>query len=314
MTEPNPHAVDPVDEGRHTPDGDPLWNESHYLDFVAHDGSVAGYARIGLYPNLGVTWWTATVVGPDRPLVASVAYDLPDASATGLTVDGSGYTFDGIVRRPLDSFQVTGSVPAVLLDDPADVYRGIAGAPSTLDLDLTWTTDGVPYDYDIITRYEIPCLVAGSIAIGGDAVPVVGNGQRDHSWGVRDWWAFSWCWFAGRLDDGTRFHGADIRLPGQRLPFGYVQHPDGEVVPVVSLDVTEELGTEGMPSAARIVLTPSGLDLAVEPIGYGPLILTATDGRLSRFPRAAARFTATDGRSGTGWIEWNQPQTPLAGQ
>ena len=77
MTDHDPHAVEPDDEQRHLPSDDPLWNESHYLDVVSHDGRVAGYARIGLYPNLGVTWWTAMVVGPDRPVVASVAYDLP---------------------------------------------------------------------------------------------------------------------------------------------------------------------------------------------------------------------------------------------
>ena len=38
-----------------------------------------GTCRIGLYPNLGVTWWTTMIVGADRPLVASVAYDLPVA-------------------------------------------------------------------------------------------------------------------------------------------------------------------------------------------------------------------------------------------
>jgi len=314
MTEPNPHAVDRVDEDRHVPTDEPLWNESHYLDFVAQDGSVAGYARIGLYPNLGVTWWTTTVVGPGRPLVASVAYDLPVPGPTGLSVDGSGYSFDGIVQRPLDSLRVAGSVPAAVMDDPADVYRDVEGTPTSLDLDLTWTTDGIPYHYDLTTRYEIPCLVAGSITIGGDKIAIDGSGQRDHSWGVRDWWAFSWCWFAGRLDDGTRIHGADIRIPGQRIPFGYVQHLSGEVVPVTALDVTEELGTEGMPSSARIVMGPVGLDLTVEPFGYGPLLLTATDGRQCRFPRAAVRFTATDGRSGTGWIEWNQPQDIPAGQ
>ena len=64
MSDSDPHAVDPSDEGRHVPSDEPLWNESPYLDFVAEDGSIAGYLRIGLYPNLGVTWWTAAVVGP----------------------------------------------------------------------------------------------------------------------------------------------------------------------------------------------------------------------------------------------------------
>ena len=78
------HAVEPSDEGRHPPGTELLWNESYYLDFVAEDGRIAGYARIGLYPNLGVTWWTTMLVGEGRPVVASVAYDLPVAGGTGL--------------------------------------------------------------------------------------------------------------------------------------------------------------------------------------------------------------------------------------
>ncbi|MGA2837046.1 MAG: hypothetical protein ABSF84_10660 [Acidimicrobiales bacterium] len=307
MTEANLHSVEPADEGRHVPSDDPLWNESHYLDFVAHDGSVAGYARIGLYPNLGVTWWTAMVVGPGRPLVASVAYDLPVPGAPGLAVDAGGYAFAETVGVPLDTVHVAGTVPGELLDDPVDVYRGSPGRPTTLALDLTWSTDGVPYHYDVTTRYEIPCLVGGTVSVGDTVLAVEGQGQRDHSWGVRDWWAFGWCWFAGRLDDGTRIHGTDVRIPGQRVPLGYVQHPDGEVVTVTGLDITEVLGAEGLPSSAAVRIDPVGLGLAVEPVEFGPLELTSTDGRVSRFPRAMARFTASDGRSGTGWIEWNQP-------
>ncbi len=74
-----------------------------------------------------------------------------------------------------------------------------------------------------------------------------------------------------------------------------------------SLTVTEELGPEGFPRHARAVVEPGGLDLEIEPVAFGPVLLTAPDGRISRFPRAWARFSARDGRSGTGWIEWNQP-------
>ncbi len=307
MNQPNPHAVDPADEGRHEPSGEPLWNESHYLDFVAHDGSVAGYARIGLYPNLGVTWWTAMVVGPGRPLAASVAYDLPVADEPGLAVDADGYAFAAVVDVPLDTVRVVGTVPGELLDDPVAIYRGTAGRPTTLGFDLTWSTDGVPYHYDVTTRYEVPSLVSGTVSVGDTVLAVEGQGQRDHSWGVRDWWAFGWCWFAARLDDGTRIHGTDVRIPGHRIPFGYVQHPDGEVVTVTGLDISEELGSEGLPSSAAIRIDPVGLDVAVETVDFGPLVLRSTDGRTSRFPRAMARFATADGRKGTGWIEWNQP-------
>jgi hypothetical protein len=306
MTDPDPHAVDPADEGRHEPSDDPLWNESHYLDFVAADGQVAGYARIGLYPNLGVTWWTTMIVGPDRPLVASVAYDWP-VPGEGLALTGDGFSVGADVVSPLDRLHLHGTVPARLHDGPEAVYRDEPGSPTTLGFDLTWKTDGVPYQYAVTTRYEIPCLVGGTVTVDGEVLAVEGQGQRDHSWGVRDWWAFGWCWFAGRLDDGTRVHGADIRIPGSRLPLGYVQHPAGPVVTIEALDVTEDLGVEGMPTQARATIEPGGLELDIEPVAYAPLVLTATDGRVSRFPRGQVRFTAGDGRTGTGWIEWNQP-------
>ena len=56
------HVVLPDDEARHTPDGDDLWNESYYCDFVRDDGSMGGWLRLGLYPNRQVAWWTTWIV------------------------------------------------------------------------------------------------------------------------------------------------------------------------------------------------------------------------------------------------------------
>ena len=312
MTESDPHAVDPADEERHTPSDDPLWNESHYLDFVSEDETVSGYARIGLYPNLGVTWWTTMVTGPDRSLVASVAYDWP-VPDTGLELHGDGFTVEAEVISSLDRLRLHGKAPARMHDGPEAIYRGDVGSPVSIAFDLTWSTDGIPYQYEVTSRYEIPCLVGGTVTVGGEVLAIEGQGQRDHSWGVRDWWAFGWCWFAGRLDDGTRVHGADIRIPGSRLPLGYVQSPGGAVVTIEALDVTEELGVEGMPISARAIIDPGGIELVIEPVAFAPLVLTSSDGRISRFPRSQVRLTASDGRIGTGWIEWNQPGPPASG-
>ncbi len=307
VADPDDHRVDPADEHRHRPGTELLWNESHYLDFVAEDGSVAGYARIGLYPNLGVTWWTTMIVGTDRPLVSSVAFDLPVGDGTGLAIGAGGFDVEGVVDRPLSVMSLRGTAPGVKHLDPASLYRGEDGDHTALALDLTWTTDGVPYHYGVTTRYEVPCLVAGEIAVGGERMQIEAHGQRDHSWGVRDWWAFGWCWVGARLDDGTRVQFVDVRMPDLRVGLGYVQPPDGRVHPVETLVVTEVLGAEGLPVEGRAVVEPGGLDLEIRPIAFGPVLLTAPDGRTARFPRAVARFTALDGRRGTGWIEWNQP-------
>ncbi len=47
--------------------------------------------------------------------------------------------------------------------------------------------------------------------------------------------------------------------------------------------------------------------VTVEPLAWSPVLLISPEGREARFPRAMARFTAADGRSGVGWIEFNQP-------
>jgi hypothetical protein len=303
-----PHRVEPSDEGRHVPDADPLWNESYYLDFVADGGSVGGYARVGLYPNLGVTWWTTMVVGPGRPMMASVDYHLPTLAGTDVTLEADGHSIACVPEDPLRAMRLRATAPAASHADPAASYRGDPGRATALAMDLVWTTDGTPYQYDVTTRYEVPCRVEGEVSVGDERIVVRGEGQRDHSWGVRDWWAFGWCWASVCLDDGTRVHWADIRVPGFPVALGYVQPPDGSVLTIETLSVSEDDGQEGMPVRGTATVEPGHLELDIEPLAFAPLLLTADDGRVSRFPRAMARFTARDGRAGTGWIEWNQPE------
>ena len=223
------------------------------------------------------------------------------------------------------------SAPARIIDPPEQVYAQgeLSGTPARLDLDLTWTTDGVPYHYDLTTRYEIPCLVSGTVTVDGETFTVDGQGQRDHSWGVRDWWAFGWCWCSMRLDDGTRVHLADIRMDiGIPVFFGYIQQPEhGLVLPATALSVTEDVGPHGLPSKARIEIAATDSDsnpedgsdlmqigLDVTPVAFGPVLLRNDDGRTSRFPRAMVTCRTDDGRTGAGWIEWNQPDPAPAAE
>jgi hypothetical protein len=308
--------VDVADEGRHEPGPDMWWNESWYLDFATDDGTLGGYVRLGLYPNQQVAWWTVAIVGPDRELLEAVDLTLPSPGRTAddgtrVEVDAAGTTVSCLFDDPLQAMRVVAEGPATWYADPADVYREARGRSAQLGLDIVWRSDGQPYHYVHTTRYEVPCLVEGTLTIDGTPMAFTGQGQRDHSWAPRDWWTFNWCWFSTRLDDGTRAHGADIRIsPELRLSFGYVQD-HGTVHPIeTGLVVDEDLGAEQLPTAATIRCDDVGLDLAVEPIAFGPLLFVDPGGRVDRFPRAMARFTAPDGRTGLGWIEWNQVQSP----
>jgi hypothetical protein len=154
-----------------------------------------------------------------------------------------------------------------------------------------------------ITRYEAPCIVHGEILVGDDKIDFDGFGQRDHSWGVRDWWAFPWCWFSARLDSGERVHSVDL---GAGAGIGYHLR-DGEFVATHECLSTASVGRGGLAEAAEVSVAGTRYD--VRPIAWAPVALRAPDGRESRLARALVQVeTAASGR-GAGWIEWNQPFT-----
>jgi hypothetical protein len=301
-----PEALRPeaADEAPHEPGSEQLWNESWYFDAVAEDESVGVYARIGLYPNLDACWLTAIVCGPGRDTIALVDYAAP-LPRGDLTVSREGLRAEHICEVPLQSFVVRVEGQAHSHRDPAGILRGEPGEPVQLAFDLRWETDGEPYAYRATTRYEIPCRVSGTVTVGTEAIELRGPGQRDHSWGVRDWWSAEWVWSAAHLEDGTRLHGVELRLPGApAVGVGYLQPPEGGVIELDAVRAREEPAADGLIEDAQI--TYGELEVDVRPIAFGPLLLSSPDGRISQFPRAMCAVRAEDGRAGVAWVEWNR--------
>ena len=150
----------------------------------------------------------------------------------------------------------------------------------------------------------------GSVSAWGETLELDGAaGQRDHSWGVRDWWAMDWVWSAAHLDDGTHMHAVELRIPGStRLGVGYVQPASGELVELTRVSAREQVRAGGLIASARLGLEPGGLQLELDPLAFGPLRLVAPDGRIAHFPRAMCRVRCHDGREGLAWVEWNLNQ------
>jgi hypothetical protein len=296
-----------ADEQRHAPTDETLWSESWYLDFFDPEQGIGGYVRLGLYPGLRTAWYWACVVGPGRDLVTVIDHEVAIPPGRSHEIRTEGLWADYTVETPLDHVSVGVEAFAVGVADPAEVYGDLRGDRVPLGFDLEWETDGSTFAYPGVTRYEVPCRVHGEVLVGAERIEIDGFGQRDHSWGVRDWWSYGWSWTAGRLDDGTRFHGVDVRLgPDALYGTGYIQGTDGAMEAVTTVRNHADLDADGLPTSASWEL--GDLALEIEPVAFSPVLLEAADGRVSRFPRAWCRFTAADGRTGHGWTEWNQPQ------
>ncbi|RAV07575.1 phosphotransferase [Mycolicibacterium sp. GF69] len=303
-TLPEPVTPEPLtpaadDEGEHPPGDEPLWNESWYYDFVDPEQQIGGWVRLGLYPNLKTSWVNGLVCGPDIPTYALL--DFEDTGAIELVLTAA---------EPLKTYRVTMRGRGQAYDDPAGLLRNESGRPVDVSMELEWTTVGTPYLYRVTPRYEIPCTVSGTVTVDGRELTFTDvPGQRDHSWGLRDWWAMDWVWSALHLDDGTHLHGVDIRIPGAPpMGIGYVQPPGEPLIELQTVAAQESFADNGLPVQTTLTLAPGDITATVEVRGHGPVLLTSPDGRVSQFPRAWATVTTADGRTGVGWLEWNRNQ------
>ncbi|GLI28580.1 phosphotransferase [Agromyces rhizosphaerae] len=298
--------VDPVDEGAHDTEPPKLWSESYYADAVSDDQRIGVYARIGDTRNLGRSLVSLAIVRPGQaPVILSDAEaPLPEWADDGvrLGVRAPSYTLEIDIAEPIERFTVAFEGEATTYADDVAILRGEAGVATQVSLRLTWERDGIDYRWRRATRYEIPCRVTGTITIDGEEFDFAGDGQRDHSWGIRDWWGNAWMWSAFRLDDGTKVHAVTVEeTPG--LAFGYVQKGD-RIAELSAGGSTIEVGETGRLTKAIVKVDAEDLVVKVRPQAYGSLLLTADDGRVAHFIRALATFSTTDGREGVGWIEW----------
>jgi hypothetical protein len=296
-----------ADERLHAPGPERLWNESYYFDFAAPDGSLGGYVRLGLYPNWDRAWYWACVVRPGEPtlLVADNEAALPEPAGTDLRA--GTYSASQDIAEVFQAARVRLEAgAAAVLPDPGAAYGDLGqAAHAPLALDLTWTTVGGVYPYKDLPRYEIPCRVTGTVTVDGREIPVEGSGERDHSWGERDWWQISWLWTSGRLGDGTSFHGMQANI-GFAIPWpSFAVTPAGELSHRRGFCAHTSFGPDDFPASSRLLF--DGAPMTAQPLAFAPVALTSPDGKVSHFPRALCRFTADDGRAGYGWTEWNQP-------
>jgi hypothetical protein len=295
------------DESAHAATGEPLWSESWYADFADAASGFGGWVRIGLIPNQQTAWLHALLCGPELPTVAVVDFEVP-LPADPWALQTGAVDFTHSVGDPLHTYRIGLHGRGQSFPDPAALLRGEQGTPVDVAIDLVWSTDGTPYKYRLTTRYEIPCTVSGTVTVDGrrytiDSVP----GQRDHSWGVRDWWGMDWIWSALHLDDGTHVHAVDIRIPGvPPVGIGYVQDRGGTVTELQTITARQTFDADGLPATATLAVDPGGITATVDVHGHAPLRLVAADGRISEFPRVWATVSTADGRRGVGWLEWNR--------
>lgn len=235
-------------EANHRPTENPFWQESWYFNFSDPASGVWGLTRIGYRPsrNTADGLLLAVVDGKPEVLYAPV----------GRRLDSAGVTIDSprLVKTNALTYRCEGAL---------DRWR-IQASTARLDFDVTFAAETPAHVFPSMDarqasaasdHYEQSGRVAGRLRIGGIERSIDGRGQRDHSWGPRDWSGVGeWIWLSGQFESGWCMNWWSVGEGEGSTITGFVGYAD-RTVPAIGGSVLWLGDPDGVqPTGADIVL------------------------------------------------------------
>ncbi len=235
-----------ADEDLHAPGDSPHWQESFYFNWTSPDGRDFGFTRLGFNPATGKADAVLILLRDGVPEVvyakvgqAVRAHADGSGVATGLSVAGLTFT----MKDALDTWRIQLS--------------------GRTEVDLTWSAFTPAFDFHTSfpgdaelaqAHFEQSGRVTGIVRVGGSERTVDGLGQRDKSWGVRDWNGLvGWDWLVGQFGPDLAFNATRTDVGGELASCGYVFHHGA---PDAVLDMSVDYGwrTQHQPDTAVITV------------------------------------------------------------
>lgn len=305
------HSPDVVDENEHVPPAvsGPLLSESWYFDATTADGELGVYARIGRLPNQDYCNFVGGIFRRNcEPIMfVDMSAPLPESDPRVQTFSTPRFSVESKCLSPLKTFSLKIRGTGSALSDPSGPLRGEGGRDvEDVRIDLVWETSAQAYKKKGQTRYEIPCRVSGSIQIGETSYQLnAAPGQRNHSWGVRNWWVADWVWSGIHLSDGTDIFTIALGKGDESTgPAGYIQK-NNKLTEITSVRNDFDWRDNGLPGNLHLFIEPGSLSIECEATSESGLRLIDPDGREAHLPRVMCSVRTGDGRTGVGWLDFN---------
>jgi hypothetical protein len=291
-----------IDDGRHALGRDPLARESLVFTLQLPEEKIAGwvYPRVG---NDGKAAGIIAVFGDGVPggSIYEVYHgiDVPDSmNFTRWQAGGVDLT----LTRPLLTAEVKYTSQRLAYDFTFEAIHPAYSYDSHPDRCPKYFADN---------RFEQSGRIKGTVTIDGRLIPFEALGQRDHSWGTRNWGVnYHYKWFHATTAEAA-VHFFKMEYLGRSLTRGYV-FKDGHFsqlreVNVVDFTLNEDMIHTDievvMHDAAGRVTKVSGRHFAHQPLPVTDHGVTLNE---------VAMTTEIDGKPGTGWCEFQWDDAYLA--
>jgi hypothetical protein len=229
------------------------WNESFYFNFYDRERDVCAFMRIGLKPNKGEKSMFCFLMLPNNQIVG-MRSQAPFADST---LQVGGLTFDRLEPEKRWRLRYAGPVATLQGREPAmasfeveftalnpvfDYWRCVSGEKEKISQSVA------------SEHLEQFGRARGRISIGGTAYEIDGLGERDHSWGVREWTAPKrWIWLTAQFSEGCALNVTHLVVDQGEVDAGFV-HLGGESRPLAAAVIDTTFGPDGSPLTLAMVL------------------------------------------------------------
>lgn len=231
------------------------WNESFYFNFYDRAADTAGFMRIGLKPNKNEKSMLCFLMMPDGTSMG--VREVGPFDTTDLRIGGLSF----LRIKPDKEWLLEWS-------GPMKHAVGAQTARRNVNFKLRYTALNEVFDYRECvkgTLEEVASVAAadhteqfgrlsGELTIDGEVLKIDALGERDHSWGVRDWIAPSmWIWLSCQFSERMAFNITKLFVGHEVVDAGFI-HVDGENRPITKVAVATVYDDGGGPKSIAIVL------------------------------------------------------------
>jgi hypothetical protein len=213
-----------ADDLLHKPGKDLKWRESYYFNWVDIDNKISGFSTIGILPNEKKREFVFLLFHEDK---MEVYYKEPilESYVNDVNVMLKDKVLSYKLIKPLETWHISFKSRKFTFDITFKSRFPIHSFGK--DSSASWHQ-----------HFESSGIVHGEITFkNGKQVKINGYGQRDKSWGFRDWHQFDQ-WFAGHFQfkDWSCGFRRD-HLENQELLSGYIANQIANV-PISQIEIT----------------------------------------------------------------------------
>jgi hypothetical protein len=231
------------------------WNESFYFNVYDRENDICVFMRIGLKPNMDERSAFCFMMMPDGSVVG-----IKDQEALGNgTLDAKGLHFE--ILEPERRWKMTFNGHMAKMSD-----KGPLPLPVSFALEFEARNDVFDYRDCVDAEGEQTSKRmasehleqfgkgTGSLMVGEEQFDISGLGERDHSWGARDWNAPKmWIWLTAQFTERIALNVTKLFVEQGEVSAGYF-HINGKNLPLVKADVRTVLDPDGTPRSMAMSL------------------------------------------------------------